>query len=44
LLRKRKRLVEQQSANVVSIQNIFLRNTGTRLSTDRINRLSAADL
>jgi transposase len=44
LLRKRKHLVEQQSANVVSIQNIILRNTGARLSTNQIKRLSAADL
>src|SRR5919206_785489 len=32
LLRKRKHLVEQQSANVLSIQNMILRNTGARLS------------
>ena len=29
---------------MVSMQNIILRNTGARLSTDRIKRLSAADL
>ena len=44
LLRKRKHLVEQQSANVLSIQNMILRNTGARLSTNRIKQLSAADL
>ena len=31
LLRKRKNLIEQQSANVLSVQNIIARNLGTRL-------------
>ena len=32
LLRKRAHLVEQQTANVLSVQNIILRNTGARLT------------
>jgi transposase len=44
LLRKRKHLVEQQSANIVSVQNIILRNTGVHLRTNQIKCLSAADL
>src|ERR671932_930670 len=44
LLRKRAHLVEQQTANVLSIQNIILRNTGTRLSANRIKRLSQAEV
>jgi transposase len=44
LLRKRKHLVEQQSANVLSIQHMILRNTGSRLRANRIKQFSAADL
>jgi transposase len=44
LLRKRKHLVEQQSANVLSIQNMILRNSGSRLRANRIKQFSAADL
>jgi transposase len=44
LLRKRQHLVAQQTANVLSLQNIILRNTGARLSGDRIKRLSQADV
>ena len=44
LLRKRAHLVEQQTANVLSVQNIILRNTGTRLSANRIKRLSQAEV
>jgi transposase len=44
LLRKRKQLVEQLSANVLSVQNIILRNTGSRLNAYRIKHLSLADL
>jgi transposase len=43
-LRKRKNLVEQQSANVLSVQNIIARNLGTRLSANRIKQLSLADV
>jgi transposase len=44
LLRKRQHLVAQQTANVLSLQNIILRNTGARLNGDRIKRLSQADV
>src|SRR5437764_2441161 len=44
LLPKRAHLVEQQTANVLSVQNIILRNTGTRLSANRIKRLSQAEV
>lgn len=44
LLRKRGQLVEQQTANVLSIQNIIVRNTGLRLRANRIKSLSQADL
>ena len=44
LLRKRSHLVEQRTANVLSIQNIIVRNTGVRLSTNRIKQLSRNDV
>jgi transposase len=44
LLRKRKYLVEQQTSHVLSVQNIILRNTGSRLSANRIKQLSRADI
>jgi transposase len=44
LLRKRGQLVEQQTSNVLSIQNIIVRNTGLRLRANRIKSLSQADL
>ena len=40
LLRKRGQLVEQQTANVLSVQNIIVRNTGTRLSGTKIKQLT----
>jgi len=43
-LRKRAPLVEQQTANVLSVQNSILRNTGTRRSAKRIKRLSQAEV
>ncbi len=39
LLRKRGHLVGQQTANVLSIQNIIVRNTGSRLSAAQIKDL-----
>jgi hypothetical protein len=39
LLRKRGHLVEQQTSNVLSIQNIISRNTGIRLRVDQIKQL-----
>src|SRR5438046_3296123 len=44
LLRKRAHLVEQQTANVLSVQNIILRNTGARLSANRIKSVSQAEV
>jgi transposase len=44
LLRKRSHLVEQRTANVLSIQNIIVRNTGSRLSANRIKQLSRNDV
>jgi transposase len=44
LLRKRAHLVEQQTAHVLSVHNIILRNTGTRLSTNRIKSVSQAEV
>src|SRR5499433_3707646 len=39
-LRKRSHLVRQQTANVLSVQNIIGRNTGVRLSAKRLNELT----
>jgi transposase len=44
VLRKRAHLVRQQTANVLSVQNILMRNTGVRFSTQRIHTLSPAAL
>jgi transposase len=44
LLRKRGQLVHQQTANVLSVQNILVRNTGSRLSANRIKGLSQAEV
>jgi transposase len=42
--RKRAHLVRQQTANVLSLQNIIVRNTGVRLSAKRIYALTVEDL
>jgi transposase len=42
LLRKRQHLVKPQTANGLSLQNIILRNPGSRLSGNRIKRFSQA--
>src|SRR5207248_7259080 len=39
VLRKRAHLVRQQTANVLSLQNIIVRNTGVRLSAKHIHYL-----
>ena len=41
LLRKRSQLVRQKTSNLLSIQNLVTRNTGTSLSGNRIKTLSA---
>ena len=40
LLRKRGQLVEQQTSNVLSIQNIIVRNSTSRLSVNQIKQLT----
>jgi transposase len=44
LLRKRAHFVRQHTANVLSVQNIMVRNTGSRFSVKRIRELSAKEL
>jgi transposase len=44
VLRKRAHLVRQQTANVLSVQNILMRNTGVRFTAQRIRALNSADL
>src|SRR5262245_15854111 len=44
VLRKCAHLVRQQTANVLSLQNIIVRNTGVRLSAKRIHALTVEDL
>ncbi len=42
LLRKRTQLVRQSTSNLLSIQNLFSRNTGTSISANRAKRLTPA--
>ena len=44
LLRKRAHLVRQHTSNVLSVQNILVRNTGMRLSVKRIRELTKQEL
>ena len=44
LLRKRAHLVRQHTANVLSVQNILARNTGSRFSVKRIHELTKQEL
>src|SRR5216683_4731412 len=44
LLRKRAYLVRQHTSNVLSVQNIMVRNTGMRLSVKRIRELTKQEL
>jgi len=44
VLRKRSHLVRQQTANVLSLQNIIVRNTGVRLSAKRMHALTLEEL
>ena len=44
LLRKRGHLVDQRTANLLSIKNLFTRNTGRRLSASSLRRLTDADV
>src|SRR5215475_7574603 len=44
VLRKRSHLVRQHTSNVLSLQNIIVRNTGARLSVKQMQELSLAEL
>src|SRR5262249_38313198 len=44
VLHKRAHLVRQQTANVLSLQNILVRNTGVRLSAKRIYELTLEEV
>src|SRR5262244_1683100 len=44
VLRKRSHLVRQQTANVLSLQNVLVRNTGVRLSAKRIHALTLEEV
>lgn len=44
LLRKRSQLVHQKTANLLSIQNLYSRNTGSSLSANRIKQLSPEEV
>ena len=41
LLRKRSQLVRQKTANLLSIQNLYSRNTGSSISANRIRQLTS---
>src|SRR5262250_1126175 len=43
VLRKRSHLVRQHTSNVLSLQNIIVRNTGARLSVKRMQALTKQD-
>src|SRR5215813_13175029 len=43
-LRKRSHLGRQQTANILSVQNILMRHTGVRFSVQRMHALSPAEL
>jgi transposase len=44
LLRKRSQLVRQKTANLLSIQNLYSRNTGSSLSANRIKQLTTEEV
>jgi transposase len=44
LLRKRSQLVRQRTSNLLSIQNLLTRNTGSGLSGNRIKRLTVTEV
>ena len=44
LLRKRSHLVRQRTTNLLSIRNLFTRNTGGSPSSTRIKHLTAAEV
>ena len=44
LLRKRSQLVRQKTANLLSIQNLYSRNTGSSISANRIKQLRSENV
>ena len=44
LLRKRSQMVRQRTANLLSIQNLFTRNTGAKMSANRVKRLDSKQI
>src|SRR5713226_2943811 len=44
LMRKRSQLVRQRTTNLLSIQNLYTRNTGQALSANRIKELQVEDI
>jgi transposase len=44
LLRQRSQLVRQRTSNLLSIQNLLTRNTGSSLSGNRIKQLTVAEV
>jgi transposase len=44
LLRKRSQLVRQKTANLLSIQNLYTRNTGSSLNANRIKKLRSEEV
>lgn len=44
LLRKRSQLVQQRTSNILSIQNLYSRNTGASLSSNSVKRLTREQL
>jgi transposase len=44
LLRKRSQLVRQKTANILSIENLFSRSTGSSLTANRIKQLSTEEI
>jgi transposase len=44
LLRKRGQMVRQRTANLLSIQNLFSRNTGSSMNANRVKRLDSKEI
>jgi transposase len=44
LLRKRGQMVRQRTMNLLSIQNLFSRNTGGKISANRVKRLDSKEI
>jgi len=44
LLRKRSQLVQLRTTNILSIQNLYIRNTGAKISSNAIKKLTSDDI